>query len=119
MVKGLGTDILEIARFATAVERQGERFLTTLFTPDELLYCRKYRNAIPHFAVRFAAKEAIVKAIGGWRSFTWRDFSIVPDETGKPVVHISGGVKKSLENPQFLISLSHSDHYATATAIWL
>ena len=63
MIIGIGVDIVEIKRFSGVMERQKERFLLRLFTPDEQQYCKGYRDPVPHFAARFAAKEAVYKAL--------------------------------------------------------
>jgi holo-[acyl-carrier protein] synthase len=73
-VKGIGIDVVKVERIMQSIERHGARFEARLFTPDELEYCRRHKDPVPHLAARFAAKEAAFKAIGtglsggvGWK----------------------------------------------------
>ena len=73
-VKGIGIDVVKVERIMQSIERHGSRFENRLFTPDELEYCRRHKDPVPHLAARFAAKEAAFKAIGtglsggvGWK----------------------------------------------------
>lgn len=120
-LRGLGNDIIEIKRVKEAIKRLGIHFLNRLFTQKEQDYCYKYQDSTPHFAGRFAAKEAIAKALGtGFGShLSWHDIEILNDDLGKPFVVFSDSAKKRFHNPQILIAISHSDEYATAVAIWL
>ena len=80
MIVGSGIDVIEIARIERAVARQGERFLRRIFAPSEIAACSAARRAGPHLAVRFAAKEAVMKAVGtGFgRGVRWVDIETVP-----------------------------------------
>ena len=84
MIVGSGIDIVEIARIERALERRGARFRARIFTERECADCERRSRPGPHFALRFAAKEAGMKAIGtGWRrGVTWRDFEVVEGERG-------------------------------------
>lgn len=121
-IKGLGTDIIEIDRVRKSIERHGQHFLNRLFTQREQDYCYKYKDPVPHFAGRFAAKEAIVKALGtGFGSHvSWHDVEVLNDEHGKPLVKISPQVFEGLgvKASEVLVSISHCESYATAMAIW-
>ena len=119
-VKGIGNDIVEIERMRQGIARHGLHFLNRLFTPREQDYCYKFKDPAPHFAGRFAAKEAIVKALGtGFGSqVSWHDIEVINDELGKPVVHVSPGVKERFSNPHLLVSISHTAALATARAVW-
>lgn len=119
-IKGLGNDIIEIARIRQGIERHGHHFLSRLFTPREQDYCYKFQDPVPHFAGRFAAKEAIVKALGtGFGAqVAWHDIEILSDDLGKPVVLISDILSHRFEAPILLVSISHGTEYATAVAIW-
>ena len=118
-VIGLGTDILEISRFKEALERHGKKFLDKLFSPREQEYCQRYQDPTSRLAVRFAAKEAVVKALG--RGFgehlTFLDIEIINEPSGKPTVELSPATSSHFGHPQFHLSLSHSRDYATATVI--
>jgi holo-[acyl-carrier protein] synthase len=118
--KGLGTDIIEIERVRQSIERHGQHFLNRLFTQKEQDYCYKYKDPVPHFAGRFAAKEAIAKALGtGFGAdLNWHDIEVLGDEHGKPVVHLTESAKKRFNTPHLLISISHSASHATAVALW-
>jgi holo-[acyl-carrier protein] synthase len=120
MIKGLGTDIIEIDRMGQSIERHGHHLLNRLFTIREQDYCFKYKNPIPHFAGRFAAKEAIVKALGtGFGAqVVWHDIEILNEEKGKPEVLLSPFLVESFKDPLLLVSISHCEKYATAVAIW-
>ncbi len=84
VIVGSGIDIVEIARIERALERRGERFRLRIFTERERSDCERRALAAPHFALRFAAKEAGMKAIGtGWRrGVAWRDFEVVEGSAG-------------------------------------
>jgi holo-[acyl-carrier protein] synthase len=121
MVIGLGNDIIEIERIASSIKRYGNRFLNRIFTPAEQEYCNNFRDAERHFAGRFAAKEAIVKALGAGISASvgWLDIEIQSNGDGKPVVVCSSRVNESFHTPTILVSISHSKIYATAVALWV
>lgn len=120
-ILGIGNDILEIERIRQSIKTHGERFLTRLFTEQERDYCLKYKDSVPHFAGRFSAKEAIVKALGtGFgKNASWQDIEILNDPAGKPLVHLSKTLAAQLTSSQFLLSISHSKLYVTAIAIWV
>jgi holo-[acyl-carrier protein] synthase len=118
--RGLGTDIVEIVRIQNALDRHGQDFLDRLFTKQEQEYCFRFQKPMPHFAARFAAKEAAVKAlgIGFGKNASWHDIEITNDPLGKPSISLSTNLKKLFQNPELLVSLSHTDIYATAVVIW-
>jgi holo-[acyl-carrier protein] synthase len=118
---GVGTDIIEIGRIEKAIEKYRQRFLDRIFTEAEQRYCLKYKLSARHFAGRFAAKEAIVKALGtGFKDgISWLDIEITNDHTGKPTVKLSEQIQKSLNSPHILLSISHCHEYATACAIYM
>jgi len=90
-----------------------------LFTKEEQSYCLKHKKSSQHFAGRFSAKEAIVKSLGtGLRhDVNWLDIEILNDEQGKPHVTLSPPLSQKFDHPEFLLSISHSQEYATAVAI--
>ena len=119
---GIGTDITECLRIARMIERHGELFLGRVFTPQEIRYCQSRKQSTQHFSARWAAKEAVLKALGtGWvRGISWRDIEIRTLEGGKPVVAVRGGIKQLVENlgvSQLLVSVSHCHTHATAYAL--
>ena len=116
---GIGTDIVEVARIKKAHERHGERFLERILTERERRYCGQYRVPWPHWAGRFAAKEAILKALGTGVSsgITWHDIEVVNNREGMPEVILSAKLQSSYPGIRFLVSISHCKEYATATAL--
>jgi holo-[acyl-carrier protein] synthase len=119
IVVGIGTDIIECLRVAQMIERHGELFLARVFTPHEIEYCSARKAATQHYAGRFAAKEAVLKALGtGWtRGVQWRDIEVRNDFGGKPKIALSGGAREMCESlgvSEMLISISHCRTHATA-----
>jgi len=114
----IGVDIIEIPRFAEAVERFGERFLRRVYTEREIA---RYRNRIPSLASRFAAKEAVMKVLGtGVRGVGWHDIEILSDERGKPVVFLHGRAAEratSIGLTSIAVSLSDTKQNAVAVAL--
>jgi holo-[acyl-carrier protein] synthase len=122
MILGVGIDIIEVARIASSYEKFGERFMNRILLPDETAYCLLHKNPAPFVAARFAAKEAISKAFGTGigAALGWHDMEIRRKETGEPFVILHGKGEKLFESrgaKQLLVSLSHTQSYAAATAI--
>jgi len=119
MVKGIGVDIIEIQRMQESIEQSGEQFLQRIFTKHEIEYCRSKLNAYQHFAARFAAKEAVGKALStGLRGkFSWKDIEVVNDELGKPNIQLHGNLREALNTMSILLSISHSNHSVVAMAV--
>jgi len=113
MIIGIGTDIIEIKRIQKAIERWGKDFLKHVFTDEEIEYAQSKKNPMQHYAARFAAKEAVYKAIGDDPKVTWKDIMILNDEFGRPCCFFKD---KKYKN-KILISLSHTEKYAVANAI--
>ncbi|MEN6497010.1 MAG: holo-ACP synthase [Thermoguttaceae bacterium] len=119
---GIGTDITECLRIARMIERHGELFVDRVYTPEEVRYCQNRKQSTQHFAGRWAAKEAVLKALGtGWvRGVSWRDVEILNESGGKPVVAIHDGAKEVARRQgitKVFISISHSRTHATAYAV--
>jgi len=114
----VGVDIVEIGRIRRALERWGERFTARLYTPDEVAYCR---GRVPELAARFAAKEAISKALGtGMIGVSWNEMEVLADRRGKPVVRLYGKALAragELGLGEWAISLSHTDDHAVAMVV--
>ncbi len=118
----IGIDIVEIGRLARVSKKWGENFLKKVYTDKELAYARSKRFPYQHLAARFAAKEAIFKALGEVETdfVGWKNVEILNDPYGKPVVHWHGDAekvrkKRNLEGA--VVSLSHTEHYAVASAL--
>ena len=119
---GLGTDIIECERIGRMLKQHGERFTNHVFTESEFRYCSGRKIAEQHFAGRWAAKEAVLKALGtGWAvGITWTDVEVVIQAGGKPNIRLHrGAAQKATELgiAEVLISISHCKSYATATAL--
>jgi len=122
MIVGIGVDIVDIRRVRGVLERQGDRFVRRVFTAAEQDYCRAHRDPSPYFAARFAAKEALFKALGtGWaRGVTWRDAEVQRQENGAPRLMLTGCARKLADQQgarRAHVSLSHSEETAIAVVI--
>lgn len=117
-----GTDIIEIYRIKEAIETSKEAFINRIFTQNEIEYCEsKKMMKYQHYAARFAAKEAIYKAISPNNcELCWKDIEIINNEFGKPQVFLHNEIeneKNKLNIKKIVLSLSHCREYATASAI--
>ena len=124
MIVGTGIDIVEVFRMRDAISKWGDNFLTKVFTDKEIKYSNSKRFAPQHFAARFAAKEAVVKAFGVARKYplNWTDIEIFNDSEGKPVISFSNDalkLKKLKNVSEVIVSMSHSKNYAVANVILL
>ncbi len=123
-ILGIGTHITECLRIARMIERHGEQFIDRVYTPEEVRYCHNRKQATQHFAAYWAAKEAVLKALGTrWvRGIDWRDIEIRPGPGGRTTVALSGGVQQWAQKKavlQIQVSISHCRAYATALALAL
>jgi len=120
MVIGIGIDIIEIDRIKESVDKFGDHFLNKIFTQNELDYCLTKANKYQHLAARFAAKEAVSKALAtGWdKDFTWKSVEIFNESTGMPYVKLTGKLSTFLgDDKELKITMSHSNNYVTCFAI--
>ncbi len=122
MILGVGLDLIELDRFKAAMKRQGTPFLEKLFTPAERRYCEDKWNRIAHYAARFAAKEAVLKALGtGWSGgIRWTDVEVVRDPAGAVTVRLAGQAKKVAARRRIRrvhLNITHAQKYAAAVAI--
>jgi holo-[acyl-carrier protein] synthase len=118
---GLGLDATEIPRIAALIERYGERFIRRLFTDGEVAYCNRRRTPAIHFAGRFAAKEAGMKALGTGHSqeVLWRDIEVVR-RGGPPQLQFHGGAARrfaALGARSSLLTITHTDALALAQVL--
>jgi holo-[acyl-carrier protein] synthase len=123
MTLSTGVDIVELDRLCGALERHGERFLVRIYTSEEIA---RYHDRPPELAARFAAKEAVSKALGVGLSqlsvhgIRWHDVEVLPDPLGKPILHLSGRARILAEEQglrDWAISLSHGRDYAVAFVV--
>jgi len=122
MIIGVGVDIVEVPRIEEMIRNHGRRFLTRVFTEKEIRYCRSRKRMTEHFAARFAAKEAVVKALrtGMRRGISWKDIEVVVGRLGQPDVRLLGGAADRAEElgvNHIHISLSHTPQYAVAQVV--
>jgi len=124
MIFGSGVDIVEVFRMRDAIDKWGDGFLKKVFTDREIKYSNSKRFSCQHFAARFAAKEAVVKAFGEPKKFPikWTEIEILNDGEGKPVIKFHDDAlklknKKKINN--VILSMSHSKNYAVANVILL
>ena len=121
-ILGIGTDIIECLRIAQMIDRHGELFLRRVYTEHEIDYCSSKKAATQHYAGRWAAKEAVLKALGtGWRrGISWRNIEIRNKKGGAPTIALAGGARDVFEQSgirKMHISISHCRSHATACAI--
>jgi holo-[acyl-carrier protein] synthase len=122
MIIGIGGDIFEIAQMKTSLAKNGQSLLDELFTSEEQQYCRGKRYPERHLAARFAAKEAMFKALSTGRQpgYLWTEVEIENAANGKPSVNLSGKTKslaKKLKVKKIFVTLSHSSKWAMAHVI--
>ena len=122
MILGLGIDIIEVERIRSVHQKHGERFLNRILHPNEVAYCLAHKDPGPFLAVRFAAKEAISKAFGTGigAELGWHDMEVGRKASGEPFVILHEGGQKLLRARgarAVLISLTHTQTYASAVAI--
>ena len=114
----VGVDIIEIQRVGATLARFGERFLTRVYSDVEAAFCR---GRVSELAARFAAKEAVMKALGtGARGVTWREIEVLPNRRGKPLVYLYGRARERAERIGLSgidVSMSHSREYAVAFVV--
>jgi len=122
MIVGIGVDIVEVDRIRRIVERHGDRFVRRVFSEREAAYCRSCVHPEQRFAARFAAKEAVLKALGvGWRKgVSFGEVEVRTNELGAPAVELSGRaleLSRELGVRRLLLSLSHDARYAVAQVV--
>ena len=117
-----GNDIIEIERVKESIEKLGEKFLERVYTKKEIEYCEsKKKQKYQHYAARFAAKEALFKAIS-WKledkyEICWKDIEVLNNNQGRPELKLIGVDLKNIENID--ISISHCKNYAVANVVVL
>jgi len=122
MIYGIGIDLVMVKRIEEALQRWGERFQRKVFTAYEIDYCSQKRNPSPHFAARFAAKEAFVKALGlGMRrGVHWKDVEVQRGPLGKPLLKLSGRAWEICQRDKIeglFLSLTHDYEYSSAMVV--
>ncbi len=121
-ILGIGIDLVEVERIRRMLERHGEHFIRRVFTEGEREYCARMSDPAPFFAARFAAKEAISKALGTGigAQLGWLEIDIQRENSGKPTAILSGAgaaTMAALGGTGLLLTMSHTQQYATAQAM--
>jgi holo-[acyl-carrier protein] synthase len=125
IVQGLGIDLVEVDRISSLMERTGETFKNRIFTAEEVAYCDSNANPAIHYAARWAAKEAVIKAWSGSRfaqrpkltEAIYRDIEVITDMWGRPKVRLTGEIADHLADVVIHVSLTHEGDTAAAVAI--
>ncbi|NLI98587.1 holo-ACP synthase [bacterium] len=119
MIFGVGIDIIEVERIRKAHQRLGERFHKGVYTDRELEFCLRHEDPSERLAARWAAKEAVLKALGtGYsRGVKWTEVEIIDNELSRPTVKVYGKVAEFMGRMKAHISISHLREYATAVAV--
>ena len=118
LIVGTGIDLIQVARIKKAVERWDVRFLSRIYTPLEVRYCQGKKQGCIHFAARFAAKEAVRKALE--ERMDWREVEIINSRLGKPEVNLRGQAREIGRRrgaKKIFLSLSHDHDYALAQVV--
>ena len=120
MMYGIGIDIVKIERLKTAVEKWGEKFLDRIFTKNEIEYCYKKKNPYPSLSVRFAAKEAFIKAIASEIPVSMTEIHVKSHDNGRPFIEVSGRLQVFFKEKSIKcahVSLSHEREYGVASVV--
>ncbi len=119
MIIGIGVDIIEIDRIKSSIEKFGDAFLKKIFTDGEIEYCRDKGSKYTHYAGRFAAKEAVYKAMSQFiPDLWWKDIEVINDDQGRPSIRKFGKIQEFLgKNYELMISISHSHRDAVCYAV--
>jgi holo-[acyl-carrier protein] synthase len=118
-ILGLGVDLCEIARMERALSRH-PTMRTRVFTPEEIAYCESKARPAESYAGRFAAREAVVKALGGYRGRGWQDISVTRAPSGAPAIRLEGNAKRradALGVTRVMITFTHEKTSAVAFAV--
>ncbi|MGB9715648.1 MAG: holo-ACP synthase [Thermodesulfovibrionales bacterium] len=120
MIYGIGIDIVKIERIKQVVQKWGEKFLERVFTEGEISYCYEKKDPFLSLAVRFAAKEALIKAVGSINSVSLKEIEVVNVDIGKPVIKVRGRLYDFFNEQNIKdahLSLSHEHDYGIACVI--
>lgn len=120
MIYGIGIDIVKIQRMKDASEKWGRKFFEKILTDNEISYCYERSDPYLSLAVRFAAKEAMVKAVGWETSFSFKDVEVVNNEKGRPSIQVKGSLKDFFKEKSITgchVSLSHEKEFGVACVV--
>ena len=119
---GIGIDVVEVSRIKSSLDEFGERFRSRVFTRSEREYCESQKRPELHFAARFAAKEAVAKALGTGigKEVGWLDMEVMRKESGEPEILLNGSAAELAKHrgvDRVMVSLTHAKNYAAANAV--
>ncbi|MBI4682483.1 MAG: holo-ACP synthase [Nitrospirae bacterium] len=120
MIYGIGIDIVKIQRMKDASEKWGRKFFEKILSDNEISYCYERSDPYPSLAVRFAAKEALIKAIGAEIAFSMKDVEVVNNEKGRPTILAKGKLEEFLRDKAIKhchLSLSHEKEFGVACVV--
>jgi len=121
LIIGCGIDLVEINRIERIIKKWEDKFILRLFTLREKIYCESKNNRYQSYAGKFAAKEALLKALGlGLRGIKWKEMEILNDLAGRPVIRTRGKLKTIISQKNIsncLVSISHTQDYVIAEVI--
>ncbi len=122
MIYGIGIDLIQVRRVEEALGRWGDRFRNRVYTSGEIEYCLRKKNPSPNFAARFAAKEALVKALGiGMRQGVhWKNIEVARGPFGQPTLKLNGAAGEILKREKItgiFVSLTHDHDYGSAIVV--
>jgi holo-[acyl-carrier protein] synthase len=119
MISGLGIDLVQIHRIKEIIEKWDQKFTERIFTSEEIKYCSNHKNPHLHYASTFAAKEALIKAHGRG-NLKFKEIEIVRENTGKPIIKLSGNALTIIKNNNInniSVSLTHDGDYSIAVVV--
>jgi holo-[acyl-carrier protein] synthase len=120
MIYGIGIDIVKIQRMKDACEKWGRKFFEKILTNDEIAYCYEKKEPYPSISVRFAAKEALIKAMGSGITVNMKDIEILNDRNGRPSIRVKGKLEDFFKEKKIRhchLSLSHEKEYGVACVV--
>jgi holo-[acyl-carrier protein] synthase len=122
MILGIGIDLVQGGRIREEVSRSGEEFLQEFLSSPEIDLCRRRRDPFPCYAARFAAKEALAKALGTgvWGEMSWHEVWVEGDDRGRPTLHLTGRAREAAESlgvERTHVSLAHEGDLAVAVVV--
>jgi holo-[acyl-carrier protein] synthase len=118
-IQGIGVDVVDVQRLTHVIAEQGAYFIGKVFTDTEIAYCQSKKKPHEHFAARFAAKEAVAKAMKtGWSgSFRWKDVEVVNEPSGAPKLILYREVAEALAKSHLHLSMSHTENTVVALVV--
>jgi holo-[acyl-carrier protein] synthase len=119
LIVGIGIDLVEVDRIEKILKNRGRRFISRIFTENEIDFCNQKVNAAECYAARFAAKEALAKALGHGlcEHFKWTDVEVSKESSGKPAFIVHGKTGQLVHNKRVVLSISHTKSLAVAMVV--